>query len=188
MVRAFRPDPVAPDALDRILDSARYAPSAGFTQGLDLVVLVGAADTARYWDVTLPAPRRATFPWPGLLAAPVLVVPCVRAEAYVERYSESDKARTGLGAGVEAWSVPYWFVDAGMATLAMLLRAVDEGLGACFFGIFEHEPAVRATLAIPDSHRPIGTVAIGHAAPDRPSRSVARGRRPLADIVHRGGW
>jgi nitroreductase len=188
MVRSFRPDPLAPGALDRILTNAQRAPSAGFAQGWTFVVLAGPTETARYWDATLPVDRRGTFAWPGLLAAPVLVVPCADPSAYVRRYGEPDKAATGLGASPEAWAVPYWFVDAGMAAMAMLLTAVDEGLGACFFGLFEHEAAVCAALGIPAPHRPIGTIAIGHPAPDRPSASVARGRRPATDVVRRGGW
>jgi nitroreductase len=190
MVRAFRPDPVDPEALAQVLDAGRRAPSAGHSQGWAFVVLEGAAETARYWDVTLPAGRRAGFPWPGLLAAPVLVVPCARPAVYVARYAEDDKARTGLGAGADAWSVPYWFVDTGMASMAMLLAAVDVGLGACFFGLFDHEAALKTALGIPDDVRPVGTIALGHPAPDadRPSRSAARGRRRLDDVVHRGGW
>jgi len=119
----------------------------------------------------------------------VLVIPCARPGHYVERYAEPDKARTGLGAGTDAWPVPYWFVDSGMATMAMLLQAVDEGLGACFFGIFEHEPAVRVALGIPDDVAPVGTIALGRPdGDDRPSRSTRRGRRSLDEIVHRGGW
>jgi nitroreductase len=189
MVRAFDATPVDAAALDRVLDAGRRAPSAGHSQGWAFVVLEGA-DTARYWDVTLPAAARATFAWPGLLAAPVLVLPCARPAAYVARYAEPDKARTGLGAGEDAWPVPYWFVDTGMAAMAMLLAAVDEGLGACFFGLFDHEAAVKDALAIPAAVRPVGAIALGHPAPgaERPGRSAPRGRRPLAEVVHRGGW
>src|SRR5690606_20368142 len=101
---------------------------------------------------------------------------------------EPDKAHTGLGAGVGAWPVPYWFVDTGMAAMAMLLAVVDEGLGACFFGIFDHEPAVRDAFAIPADVAPIGTIAVGHPAEDRPSRATRRGRLALDQVVHRGGW
>lgn len=188
MVRAFLPDPIAPAALDRILDNARRAPSAGFTQGWHFVVLEGREQVERYWDTTLPPARRAEFPWPGLLAAPVLVLPCVEPDAYVARYAEPDKARTGLGAGTEAWPVPYWFVDAGMAAMLVLLSAVDEHLGACFFGVFEHEAAVARRLGLPAGVRIVGAIAIGTPAPDRPSASLRRGRRPAEDIVHRGGW
>jgi nitroreductase len=188
MVRSYTGDPVAPDVLRRVLAAARRAPSAGNTQALDLLVLEGPGQTGAYWDVTLPADRRVTFRWPGLLRAPVLVIPCVRPGAYVERYAEPDKARAGLGDDPAAWGVPYWYVDGGAAVMAMLLAAVDEGLGALLFGQFDHEPVVRATFAIPDDVAVLGTIALGHPAPDQPGRSTARARRPLDAIVHRGTW
>lgn len=188
MVRNYTSEPIAADVLDRVLDAARRAPSAGNTQALDLVVLVGPGETARYWDVTLPVERRGSFRWPGLLVAPVLLIPCVAPGAYVERYAEPDKARPGLGDDPDAWRVPYWHVDGGMALMALLLAAVDEGLGALLFGQFDHEPAVRRTFAIPDDVAVLGTIALGHPAPDEPGRSAQRPRRPLTDLVHRGGW
>src|SRR4051812_38980248 len=115
MVRAFAPRPVPPEVLDRVLDLARRVPAAGNTQGLDLVVLTGPEETARYWDATLAPGRRAAFPWPGLLDAPVLIIPVADPAAYVERYGEPDKARTGLGEGTDAWAVPYWYVDSAFA-------------------------------------------------------------------------
>jgi nitroreductase len=188
MVRSFADEPVAPDVLDRVLDAARRAPAAGNTQAIDLLVLTGPAETGRYWDVTLPPDRRAGFRWPGLLAAPVLVLVYVRPAAYPERYGEVDKAATGLGAGAGRWPVPYWHVDAGMAVMAVLLAAVGEGLGALFFGQFAHAPALRSAFGVPDGHEAVGTLAIGHPAPDEPGRSASRPRRPLAEIIHRGHW
>lgn len=189
MVRAFDPRPVPADVLERVLGLAARVPAAGNTQGLDLVVLEGP-DTARYWDVSLPPSRRRGFPWPGLLDAPVLVVPVGWPDAYVARYAEPDKARTGLGLGVDAWPVPYWYVDTAFSAMVTLLAAVDEGLGACFFGQFDHEPALKAALGIPADRRPVGTIALGYAAAggDRRSFSATRPRRSLADVVHRGGW
>ena len=75
-----------------------------------------------------------------------------------------------------------------MVATLVLLGAVDEGLGALLFGQFDHEPAVRATFAIPDDVAVLGTIALGHPAPDQPGRSAARARRPLDAIVHRGTW
>ena len=49
-------------------------PSAGNTWALDLVVLRGDGIDA-YWDVTLA--DRGGFRWPGLLRAPVIVIPTV---------------------------------------------------------------------------------------------------------------
>jgi nitroreductase len=185
MVRSFTAAPVEDAALERVLDAARWAPSAGNTQALDLVVLRGPEETARYWSVTLAEP--ASFRWSGLLAAPVLVVPVVSAAAYANRYAESDKAATGLG-DEAAWPVPYWFVDGGMAVEHVLLACLAEGLGACFFGQFGDERAVLDALDVPPGRRALGTIALGHPAPDEPGRSAGRPRRGLDDIVHRGGW
>jgi nitroreductase len=188
MQRNFDARPVPPETLDALLDQARRAPSAGNAQGTAFVVLEGPAQTARYWDQTLPPERRAGFRWPGLLTAPTLVVVLTSPAAYVDRYAEPDKAARGLGGDAGAWPVPYWHVDAGMAVQTLLLGAVDAGLGACFFGLFDHEAAVLHALGVPEGWRAVGTVALGHALPDEPGRSAARARRPLDEVVHRGGW
>lgn len=187
MCRAFRPDPLDPGVVDGLVDLARRHPAAGNSAAASFLVLEGAG-TAGYWSVTLPAERRGSFPWPGLLDAPVLVVVLVDPAAYVARYAEPDKARTGLGVAVDAWPVPYWFVDGGMAAQNLLLAATDRGLGACFFGLFGHERAVLDAFGVPEDMRAVGTVAIGRPAPDRPSRSAGRGRPPLVEVLHRGRW
>ncbi|MGI8661679.1 MAG: nitroreductase family protein [Acidimicrobiales bacterium] len=191
MVRAFRGEPVAPEVLDRVLDAGRRAPAAGNTDGRAFVALIGQQDTARYWDVTLPAgAARDGFRWQGLLRAPVLVIVCASPDAYVARYAEPDKASTGLGARLEGWATPYWTVDAAFATMRVLDACVAEGLGACFFGLFDHEAAVKAAFGIPEPWQAIGTVAIGHpeGAADELGRSATRARPTLADVVHRGAW
>ena len=188
MVRAFRREPIANDVLDAVLAAGLRGPSAGNSAAIELVVLEGASDTARYWDETLPVERRADFPWPGLLDAPVLVLVAVDPGAYVARYAESDKAATGLGVEAEAWPVPYWFVDGGAAVMAVLYAAVDAGLGALMFGAFEHEPALKARFGIPAGQRLVATIALGHPAPDRPSKSAGRVRRPDEERIHRSMW
>lgn len=165
------------------------SPSAGNTQATDLVVLEGPSQTATYWDVTLPGRRRENFGHPGLLRAPVLVIPVVDPDAYIVRYGESDKSSTGLGEGPGRWPVPYWFADAAFASMLIMLAAADEGLGCLFFGIFDHERAVRLALGIPDGRRLLGTIALGYPSTDeRPGRSVNRRRRTVDEVVHRGGW
>lgn len=192
MVRAFERRAIPVAVLDRMLDHALRAPSAGFSQGWAFVVLEGEEQTSRFWDVTLPPERRGAFPWPGLLDAPVLIVPLAHPQAYVERYGEPDKAASGLGEGEAAWPVPYWYVDTAFASLLMLLTAVDEGLGALFFGIFRGESELLTELGVPAGYRPVGAIAVGYpatgAAAAPPSRSTARGRRPVDQVVHRGGW
>lgn len=186
MVRSFTSVPVDRGLLDELLDLARRAPSAGNTRPWEFLVLTGD-ETERYWAETL-GERRSGFRWQGLLAAPVLVVPYVRPASYVERYAEDDKASTGLGAGSEAWPTPYWWVDGGAAIENLLLGVTAAGLGSCFFGQFDHEAAVRRAFGVPDGWRALGTIAIGHPAPDEPGRSAARDRAPLDEVVHRGRW
>jgi nitroreductase len=193
MVRAFLPDPIPADVLNRVLGTARRAPAAGNSDGTDLVVLEGPEQTSRYWDITLPdGPARDAFGHPGLLDAPVLVVVVAGPDAYLRRYSEPDKQRTGLGASMERWPVPYWTVDASFAAMLVLLAATNEGLGALFFGIFQRQADLMQSLGVPDDHRPIGTIAVGwpNAQDDaeKPGLSAARPRRPVEQIVHRGGW
>jgi nitroreductase len=186
--RAYRPDPIPDGVLRQVLGASRRGPTAGNTWALDLVVI---DQPDRYWDVTLPAGgRRDRFGWPGLLVAPVLVMPVVDPAAYPARYAEPDKSGTGLGAGIDAWSVPYWWVDAGAAVMAVLLAATDAGLGSLLFGQFGHTEALAAEFDIPGDRRAVGTIALGYPAePDgQTGRSALRQRPPLDELVHLNGW
>jgi nitroreductase len=216
MVRAYRSDrPVPQAALTRMLRHATRAPSAGFSQGWDFVVLADDADRARFWAVTTgpdapPAqdagpsdagsldagpldagsldagPPADPDPWlQGLMSAPVLVLCLSDPDRYLDRYTEADKGWTDRDPA--RWPVPYWDVDTGMAAMAMLLTAVDEGLGACFFGVpARRHAAVREAFAVPENRRIVGVVSAGWPAPDRRSPSLRRGRRPFGEVVHRG--
>lgn len=194
MTRSFSTRAIDAELVDRVLDLGRRVPSAGNSQGFDFVVLVGPQETARYWDVTLPVERRAGFSWPRLLDAPVIVTVWANPTAYVARYGEADKARTGLGEGADRWATPYWLVDASFAAMALQYAAIDAGLGVLFFGMFDHGPTVAAKLGVPSDRVPVGTLAIGWPYQDatagspRPGRSADRAKRPLEEVVHRGGW
>jgi nitroreductase len=190
MTRRFSPRPLPAGTVERLVDLASRAPSAGKTQGWHLVVLEGG-DTARFWDLTLPAPRRAGFGWPTLVSAPVLAVVLADPQAYVDRYAEPDKAATGLGLGVDAWPTPYWTVDASMAVMTLLLAAEAEGIGALFFAVFHGVEEVRAELGVPAGVQLLGAIALGHPDGDLDTgrgRSAARPRRAPEQIVHRGRW
>lgn len=188
MTRSFRPEPLPEGSLDRVLDAGRRAPSAGYSQGTAFLVLESPEARRRYWDVTFPPERRLDYPWPGLFDAAALIVVLADEEAYLARYRESDKAASGLGESVDAWPVPYWLTDAAMAAENLLLAATDEGLGALFFGIFSGEAEVLEAFGVPERLGAVGVVALGLPAGDRPSRSLARGRKPLDEVVHRDRW
>jgi nitroreductase len=189
MTRAFLPDPIPHDVLAAVVDAGRRAPSAGNSQGFAFVVLEGREQTARYWDTTLP--DRASFGFPGLIAAPALVVVLADPQAYVARYAEPDKASTGLGEGAHRWPVPYWTVDASFAAMLIQLAAIDAGLGVLFFGPFDHEAEVLSALGVPADRHAIGTIALGWPDSEHDTRagtSAGRPRRENADVIHWGAW
>jgi nitroreductase len=190
MVRSFSGAAPAPDVLERLFDLARRAPSAGNSQGWDAVVLEGPTQTARFWEATTTAQWRERSPrWPGLQRAPVVVAVFSDPDAYIGRYAEPDKARSGLGAGPDAWRVGYWDTDAAMAVMVLLLAAVDAGLGACFLGNFRGEEELCAALGVPGDRRYLGAVLIGEAGGHDPlSSSSSRPRRSSAEVFHRGLW
>lgn len=190
MVRSFTGDALAPGDLDQILSAALRAPSAGNSRGWDAVVLEGEEEAAPFWEATTTAEwRDRSDRWPGLRRAAVVVALFADPGAYVARYAEPDKARSGLGAGPEAWTVPYWFVDTGQVVLLLLLAAIDAGIGACFLGNFRGEAGLRRALGVPDDRRYVGAVLLGHpVAGDRPSTSAGRPTRPRAEVFHRAAW
>ncbi|MBL0888123.1 nitroreductase family protein [Myceligenerans indicum] len=199
MHRRFTAEPVAAEAVDRMLHNAVRAPSAGFSQGWAFVVLDEEEDRDRFWSAAAPSgggagaggtgerSARDMSSWlAGMRTAPVVVLVLTSKAAYLERYAERDKGWTDLDES--RWPVPYWHVDAGMASLLILQTAVDEGLGACFFGVPpDRVPAVRGELTVPEEFEITGVVAVGHpmsgGAAGSPSR---RARKPLDQVVHRG--
>ncbi|MDQ3810275.1 MAG: nitroreductase family protein [Chloroflexota bacterium] len=186
MVRSFLDRPLPRGVVSRLLRNAQRAPSAGYSQGWAFLVFEGADETARYWAAVGPDDREE-FQWPDLYNAPLLIVCLSHKDVYLDRYAEADKG--WFDRSEARWPAPYWDIDTGMAAMLILLTAVDEGLGALFFGI----PVAKMTrfherFGVPAGFRPIGTVAVGYPKEgDRPSLSLGRGRRPSEQVVHRGG-
>ena len=188
MVRAFQERPVDPDVVGRILEAGRRAPSAGFTQGVDLLVLTEPADRATFWEAETDASWRQEHPRHiETRRAPVIVLPLTGTGPYTRRYSEPDKAGAGLD-HEDAWPVPFWWVDAGMAVMAMLVAAAEERIGSLFTGVFRGEDRLRATFNVPADLNVVGALLLGWPAPDRPSPSLTRGRRPRDQQVHGGRY
>jgi nitroreductase len=186
MVRAYDPSrPVPRPVLTGLLDLATRAPSAGFTQGWDFVVLTRPQDRERFWTATTDPDAPADAWLSGMRTATALVLCLSDKDRYLDRYAEPDK---GWADRDEArWPVPYWDVDTGMAAMIMLLAAVDANLAGCFFGVPpDRAAAVREAFAVPADRRIVGVVSLGYAAPDRRSPSLRRGRRPLTEVAHDG--
>ena len=174
-----------PDALERIADAALRAPSAGNSQAIAVVIVTdpdSRAALARLADEDAYV-AKGFDPW--ISRAPAHIVISVSEKVYRDRYSEPDKA--GPDGSPLDWPVPYWWVDAGAALMAVLLATVDEGLAAGFLGVHSLRE-LSELLSLPDHYQPIGVVTVGHPAPDRRSTSLDRPTKPRRAVVHHERW
>jgi len=185
MVRNYSDDPVAEDVLARIAEAGLRGPSAGFSQGMAVVVVTDHATRLGIAELAGENEYVAHGFDPWISRAPAHIVLCVSEAAYHRRYQEPDKLDED-GKEIE-WPIPYWWVDAGAAMMAVLLAAVDEGLAAGFLGVHSM-PGLRSLLEIPGDFTPIGIVTIGRGLEDRPSGSLQRGWRPTSDVIHWQRW
>jgi nitroreductase len=188
MIRRFDRRPVPTGVMDLILEAGRHAPSAGFSQGLELLVLDTPETIAEFWAIT----RDDKFPWEDediAVGPTVLVLPLPDKARYIARYSEDDKIAFGMD-DEEQWPVRFWDIDAAMSAMLMLLAAVDEGLGGWYFGITHGERALLDWFGVPAHLRPIGIIGFGYRADDEEPQGswTKRRRRPFEEQVHRNGW
>ena len=186
MVRRYDPDrPVPRETVQRCLANAVRAPSAGFSQGWDFLVLEQDEERDSFWRTTTDEAAASDSWLSGIRQAPVLILCLSDKEAYLDRYAEPDKGWTDRD---EAhWPVPYWDIDTGMAALLVLLTAVDEGLGALFFGVPpEQHDGVKRALDIPPGRTIVGVVSIGYPLPGPKSPSLRRHRRSAEEVTHWG--
>ena len=185
MVRNFADKPVSPEIIERILELTRHAPSAGFTQGQSFIVVTqpemrkAIADTCEESEYV-----KSGFD-PFISKASVLLIPCTSELAYHRRYQEADKVDDKGNEIV--WPVPYWFMDIGCAVMIALLASIDEGLVSALVGSKDLK-ALRTLLSIPEEVTPVGVIAVGYRAPDRPSPSLKRGRKADQDYIHHEKW
>ena len=82
--------------------------------------------------------------------------------------------------------------DIGRVAQNMMLAAAARGLGSCPVTL-HHRDQAREILAIPEGHDATWAVALGYpdeeAEPEQRRQAAAiglTGRRPLAELVHRG--
>lgn len=187
-VRSYSSDPVPAETIDGLIDIARRAPTAGFAQGMDFLVLDNPDAVARFWQMT-GEEGEVEAPEDGGAPPPVIVLVFSDPLRYLARYSEDDKAAFGLQ-DAESWPTRFWDIDAGMGSMLLLLAAVDAGLGAWFFGVAHGEDQVRSEFGVPDDRNLIGVIGLGyrHHGEVPAGSGVSRQRRPLSEQLHRNGW
>ncbi|HET9323800.1 MAG TPA: nitroreductase family protein [Gaiellaceae bacterium] len=191
-VRSYADRPVPHEVLERIANAAVvWAPSAGFSQGLRIVVVMDP-DTRRQIAVAAHEEELAAQgrrPWKA--AAPVHMVVLTREDDYHDRYRSPDKLKITGGTEIE-WPAPYWYVDAGAAVMALMLAAIDEGLDTAIFGTTD-AAALREILGLPDDLRFVAVVTMGYPTEARDVASASssvfsRRRKPRAEVVRWERW
>jgi nitroreductase len=180
------PDPVI---VDELIDIARRAPTAGFSQGIDFLVIDDPDQLEAFWRLTAPPNKAEDGPDGNEGRPPVLVMVWSDRQRYLDRYSADDKIRFGLN-DADAWPARFWDIDAGMAAMQLQLAAVDLGMATWIFGIAFGEAEVRERFGVPEDRNLAGIVAVGFRDPDEvPIGSGTKlARRPLDEQLHRNGW
>lgn len=188
MTRSFLSRQVPREVIHHCVDLASRSPSAGKTQGWNLLLLENE-EVMQYWDIALPESQRSSFSFPNLLRAPVLLLSMADRQAYLDRYSQPDKSHTDLGEGESRWPAPYWTIDASFATMTLLHALHNSGLSALFFA-HAQEALVREKFAIPDHVDVLGVIATGYAdrVNTKPGRSATQRRRTVDEIIHHQQW
>lgn len=157
-VRDYESRAIPEDALAKVLEAARLAPTAANRQPFRLIVV----DTAKRKEEL-----RGLYHRDWILQAPLLIFVCaVPGEAWVRQDGRN-----------------YALVDAAIVMDHLILAAADQGLGTCWIANFNAVEA-RRMLGIPDAVDPVAFTPLGFPA-DKPK---PKERKALDAIVYSECW
>jgi len=163
MVRQYKSDPVPEEKIQRLLEYAVRAPSAGNLQPWEFIIVRSQEVRNKLAKAALGQTWVAT--------APVIIATCADIQRAGSRYG----ARGSF----------YSLVDTSFASLLMLLGVVEQGLGACFVGAYNPDEVAKI-FALPDHVRPVGLITIGY--PAEAPRKPGTPKIPLSKLVHYEKW
>jgi nitroreductase len=159
-VRSFADRPIDEAVLDRILEAGRRAPSSRNWQPWDFVVVTDRAQLEELSKVWQGAGHVAHS------AATIALV-----------VDDTDDQHTRETAQY----------DLGQATMAIMIAAADQGIGAGHSAVADQAKA-REVLGFPEGRMVAYLIDLGYPA-DRPLKPIRRpDRRPFEDVVHKGRW
>jgi len=157
-VRAYKPDPVEEDKLQRVLEAARLAPTACNRQPFQFIIIQTAGREAELRRIY----HRSWFS-----QAPLLICACGLREL---AWSRKDGQN-------------YVYVDTTIAMDHLILAATNLGLGTCWVAAFDVEVA-REVLGLPNNVEPVAFTPLGYPADQLKSKD----RKPVADLMRHEGW
>lgn len=157
-IRAFKSQDVPAEIVEKLVEAARWAPSAGNIQPWEFIIVRKPKIKRRLVEVALDQ----VF----IEEAPVVIVVC------------ANEVRSSQGYGVRGETL-YCIQDTAAAIQNIHLTAHSLGLGTCWVGAFREEEA-REILKIPHGIRPVAIIPIGYPA----EAPTARTRKSISQIVH----
>lgn len=187
----FRPDPVDPDTLRRLLQAAHDAPSVGLSQPWNFILIRDAALRGRIHDAFASANAEAadrfsdrkalysSLKLEGILQAPInLCITCDRTRGGAHVLGRTHDPATDL-------------YSTACAVQNLWLAARAEGIGVGWVSIFRPDD-LRGLLHLPDHVVPVAYLCIGHVTelyrqPELQSRGWAA-RLPLDDLILEDRW
>lgn len=157
-VRAYKPDPVDDEKLEKVLEAARLAPTAANRQPFQLIVI----HTQEREDELSEIYGKTWFVEP-----PLVICACgLPEQGWTRRDGKS-----------------YVDVDVAIVMDHLILAAANEGLGTCWIGAFDPD-AARRVLGLPEEVEPIAFTPLGIPADEPKSKK----RKPLGDLVRYERW
>jgi len=157
-IRKYKKQALPEDAVDKLIEAARLAPSAGNVQPYAIVIV--KQESLRH-QLSMAAMGQK-----DIAEAPVVLVVCANEKWAKESYGERGKTL-------------YCLQDTAAAVQNILLMATALGLGTCWIGAFK-EKDVKKVVNAPDEMRPVALIPIGY-----PDESPApRSRRAAAELVY----
>ncbi len=171
--RSYLDKPVDPETLQRIYEKVRWSPSCNNNQPWRMVFVARGGIHHRAFAEALADGNQ----WAA--AAPILIAVCGRR---ADDYSREDNP------------VEYYQFDCGLATMSLLLAAVDEGLMAHPMAGYS-APKVKAALEIPEDFEVLCVVSLGYKGPleslddiTRKKDESPRTRKPQGEVICEGLW
>jgi nitroreductase len=156
-IRVFKRKDLPEKTIEKLIDAARYAPTAGNVQPWEFVIV----ETQRIKNKL----AAAALDQRSIEEAPIVIIAC------------ADKKRASMSYGLRGKTL-YCIQDTAAAIQNILLTAYSLGLGTCWIGAF-NEDGVTKALSIPKGIKPVAIIPVGY-----PDENPPQSRRPLNQIIH----
>lgn len=152
-IRSYRPDPVEPEKLDKILKAVVEAPTARNMQAFKVIVIKTAGHEKELSKI---------YAQEWFVEAPYVICVCAMKDVYRARKGRRDFSE----------------IDAAIVMDHIILAATDLGLGTCWIGAFDPD-AAREVLKLDDNLEPVIFTTLGY--PKEPA--AKRPRKPVEELV-----